>query len=145
MDNPNPFYPPLNFYNQDPPTLLVRLRALVNYTLSLIFFVPRYLLALLLAHQTLYLVSIHDRGHPQTRPAHTRTFGLYTTATAARVALTQVIALPEYEGRPMWFAYPELGERESGAMVMMHDCGGGGGDGGIVGIVETMSVRSGGL
>ncbi|KAK5128671.1 hypothetical protein LTR85_000004 [Meristemomyces frigidus] len=122
----------------------------------------RWLANTLLSYRYVYALSVHDlgsnatshaaqSGHSQmvlNRPPHHRTFGLFTTSTAARVALTEVLGLPEYAGRRVRVGFVELGEREPGAVVAGSGgagVGGGEGDEGIVVVVEKMYVRASGL
>ncbi|KAK4550712.1 hypothetical protein LTR36_000291 [Oleoguttula mirabilis] len=129
----------------------------------------RWLSNTLLSYHCVYVLSVHDLGcvgsdqldmtvthHQQPTPrttdreSQTRTLGIFTTGTAARVALTEVLGLPEYAGRKLRVAFVELGEKEPGAVVT--GSGGGSGDGGrngvdegIVALIEKMYVRSSGI
>lgn len=137
----------------------------------------RWLCNSLLSYRYVYILSVHDSGyavfqtHPcgqssqarkdyrecyQQRPSHHRTFGLFATDSAARVALTDVLGLPEYAGRRVRLGFPEVGKREPGVMVAASGMLGYGSrdgsagssnmvDEGIVAVIEKMYVRSSGL
>lgn len=116
------------------------------WPISLISIVTRNLhlgLNYLLGYRHVYILSAHCLSNPD-QISSQRIFGVYLSSEAARVAMTEVLRLPEYEGRRVKMGFPELNATEPGIAVALHEEEWDE-DAQVVVLVEKMVVRKTGL
>jgi uncharacterized protein (UPF0548 family) len=90
----------------------------------------RWLVTVALSYRHVHVLSVlQDDQH--------RTIGVYGSLPAAQVALTEILALPEYEGLTVRIAILEFGQGEMGAVVDAHHSVGGE----MLVVVQKMCVR----
>ncbi|KAK3671527.1 hypothetical protein LTR78_008627 [Recurvomyces mirabilis] len=138
-----------------PPWLVVRaLHQLLLSLLWILFYPVRWTLHLIDARLSssngkAYILSIHENGNLPHRAPYHRIVGVFTNLNAAKTAVAEMLALPQYNGRLFLGLHtPEWAESEMGSMVLCvegQEGGGrhghGGGDGGFRFIVERMCVK----
>lgn len=72
----------------------------------------RILLDTVLAYRSVYTLFVHDPGRSssldnvQSSAPHHQVIGVYASAEAARVAMTEVLQVPEYQGRAIHIGFP---------------------------------------
>jgi hypothetical protein len=102
--------------------------------------------------QYLYVLCIHDCGGPPadlaTEPTtlqqplpHSKVFGIYDCEAAAKVALTEVVQLPEYAGRPLKVTHTVIEDKELG--VCLGQAPVDPEKGGVYVVMQKMAVRRG--
>lgn len=128
---------------------------------GLLMYSLRGLVAAALSHRSVYVVMVYDYGGriptqsstPQGTPIqpveHIKIFGVYRHDTAARVALTEILRLPEYAGRRLYsMNVQEVDAEEFGPMLTRQSIGCKWTtmeEGGIVAVILKMMVRKTGL
>ncbi|KAK4569639.1 hypothetical protein LTR86_003403 [Recurvomyces mirabilis] len=95
-----------------------------------------------------YILSIHEHGNLPHRTPYHRIVGVFTNVNAAKAAVAEMLALPEYKGRLFLGLHTPESESEMGSMILCFEGqeglgrhGHGGGDGGFRFIVERMCVK----
>lgn len=83
----------------------------------------RNLLHTVLAYRSVYTLSVHDPGcscsigSGQSSTPHHQLIGVYASAEAARVAVTEILQLPEYRGRALHMGFPVHGQADLGTRI----------------------------
>lgn len=91
--------------------------------LSLILGPLRILLDTVLAYRSVYTLSVHDPGcsssldSGRSSAPHHQVIGVYASAEAARVAMTEILQLPEYQGRAIYMGFPVRGKADLGTRI----------------------------
>lgn len=110
----------------------------------------RILLHSIVAYRSVYTLSVHDPGcsssldSGRSSTPHHQLIGVYASAEAARVAVTEVLQLPEYQGRWLHMGFLVHGQADLGTRIGC-ECStfeaGNWHDGRLVLLVESMVVR----
>lgn len=83
----------------------------------------RILLDTVLTYRSVYTLSVHDPGRSssvdnvKSSAPHHQVIGVYASAEAARVAMTEVLQVPEYQGRAIYIGYPSHGRADLGTRI----------------------------
>ena len=83
----------------------------------------KILLDTVLAYRYVYILSVHDPGRSssldnvQSSAPHHQVIGVYASAEAARVAMTEVLQLPEYQARAINMGFPKHGKADLGTRI----------------------------
>lgn len=83
----------------------------------------RILLDTVLAYRYVYILSVHDPGRSssldnvQSSAPHHQVIGVYASAEAARVAMTEILRLPEYQAQAIHMGFPKHGKADLGTRM----------------------------